>query len=450
MDTGTEFNPFKSESISYDKRLIMESPNPLEKLVDDYLAVDSCGKKATLRKTAVNNLLLNILVAEKNNKVLALPLGSCNYANGSFYGMDHYSYKIIKGLVDELKEAGFIDYKKGFFNKQTNKGMMSRVWATENLLATINQYANVPFQYIDESEEPCRINFLFGQKLNRVRFTKPIILKDENKRLIPYKLDNKILKMQKNINQYNALINQHTITIPKATLTNSTSNSSPILVELNGKSLGYIELDCNLFRVFNDGKFTFGGRFYGAEYQSLNECQRTQILIDGEETCEVDYSACHIRMLYHKEGLDCEGDPYKMVSSDPGMRIYIKKMMQMLINAKSRGKAIGAYREFVDDSKNCETEKSELKSNVNVLINLIMDKHKPIAKYFFTGIGKRLQYKDSQIAENILMHFVRKGIVCLCIHDSFIVKKEFKDELIDVMKRKYKRVIGFECELKIK
>ena len=255
--------------------------------------------------------------------------------------------------------------------------------------------------------------------------------------------------MQKNTDKYNALTNLHTITIPKAILTISTSNNSPILVELGGKSLDFIELDCDLYRVFSDGKFTFGGRFYGAEYQSLNECQRSRILIDGEETCEVDYSACHIRMLYHKEGLDCEGDPYKMVSSDPGMRSYIKKMMQMLINAKSRSKAIGAYREFVDDSKNCETQKSGLKSNVNVLINLIMNQHKPIAKYFFTGIGKRLQYKDSQIAENILMYFVRKGIVCLCIHDSFIVKKEFKDELINVMKREYKRVMEFDCELKI-
>jgi len=98
-----------------------------------------------------------------------------------------------------------------------------------------------------------------------------------------------------------------------------------------------------LYRVFNNGKFTEGGRFYGGEYQSLNENKRSKILIDYKKTCEVDYSAFHARMLYHLAGINCEDDPYQMVKPEPELRPLIKKMMQMLINAKSLSKAIGAF-----------------------------------------------------------------------------------------------------------
>ena len=80
---------------------------------------------------------------------------------------------------------------------------------------------------------------------------------------------------------------------------------------------------------------------------------------------------------------------------------------------------------------------------------MIMQTHKKIEKYFNTGIGVKLQYRDSKIAERILKHFTRKKIVCLCIHDSFIVQEQFKDELIEVMRREYKKEIGFDCELKV-
>ena len=80
---------------------------------------------------------------------------------------------------------------------------------------------------------------------------------------------------------------------------------------------------------------------------------------------------------------------------------------------------------------------------------MIMLTHNKIDKYFYTGIGVRLQYRDSKIAERILKHFTRKKIVCLCIHDSFIVQEQYKDELIEVMKREYKREMGFDCELKV-
>jgi len=449
MKLEQEFNPYRAESVIYDKRLIMESPNPIEILIDDFLKPITCSSRTNLQKKALNNLLSNILVAEKGKKVLALPRGSSAYSNSSFYGLNYYSYSTVTGLVDALNNAGFIGYSRGFFNTEKKRGTVSRVWATEKLLDRVNLIASVPFTDNEESEESSRVHYLFGQKLKRVKFTKPILLKDGNKKLISYKVNNKTLKMHQQINQYNDFINQHSVTIPKAIIHNTTSNGSPILVELGDNSLDYIELDCALYRVFNGGKFTMGGRFYGAEYQSLNEEQRGKILIDGEETCEVDYSACNIRMLYHLEGLEYKSNPYKIVNSDSWMQLYVKRMFHILINAKSLPKSIAAYRKYVDMEPLTDDVQSELKSNAWELARTIMEKHQKIEKYFNTGVGVKLQYKDSQIAERILKHFTRKHIVCLCIHDSFIVKQQYQDELIEVMHREYKRGLGFDCELKV-
>ena len=39
--------------------------------------------------------------------------------------------------------------------------------------------------------------------------------------------------------------------------------------------------------------------------------------------------------------------------------------------------------------------------------------------------------------------------VCHFIYDCFIVKEQYKNELIKVMQMEYKREMGFDCELKV-
>ena len=122
---------------------------------------------------------------------------------------------------------------------------------------------------------------------------------------------------------------------------------------------------------------------------------------------------------------------------------------EIIINARSLGEAVGAFNEFIGDEPELYKILLDIGLNGWELARMIMQTHKKIEKYFNTGIGVKLQYRDSKIAERILKHFTRKKIVCLCIHDSFIVPCQYQDELIEVMKLEYKREIGFECELKV-
>ena len=49
--------------------------------------------------------------------------------------------------------------------------------------------------------------------------------------------------------------------------------------------------------------------------------------------------------------------------------------------------------------------------------------HRSIKEYFFTGFGTKLQFYDSQIAEEIMLHFAQQKVPVpvLPVHDSFII-----------------------------
>ena len=226
------------------------------------------------------------------------------------------------------------------------------------------------------------------------------------------------------------------------------SSSLPLLVTSETKIKNYIELDSWLYRVFNNGRFDQGGRFYGGEYQSLSGEERAKILINGNKTIEVDYSAYHLNMIYHLEKIDYKGDPYLAVTGVKHLRTPVKKMVQMIINAKTEYEAIEAFNKYLNENLEIKNIVYSEGLDGRELLRIVKQAHKRIEKYFNTGIGVKLQFVDSRIAERILKHFTKKKIVCLCIHDSFIVEEQYQDELIEVMKREYKREIGFECGLK--
>jgi len=73
---------------------------------------------------------------------------------------------------------------------------------------------------------------------------------------------------------------------------------------------------------------------------------------------------------------------------------------------------------------------------------LIIKAHQPIAHMFFTGIGLSLQYEDSCLAENIMLHFANNGIPVLPIHDSAIVHHSLADELEELMRRLFYEQFG--------
>ena len=60
-------------------------------------------------------------------------------------------------------------------------------------------------------------------------------------------------------------------------------------------------------------------------------------------------------------------------------------------------------------------------------------RHKPIARYFHSGVGLELQAVDAGMAETVMRELRRDNIVALPIHDSFIVQERHRGHLEEAM-----------------
>ena len=57
-------------------------------------------------------------------------------------------------------------------------------------------------------------------------------------------------------------------------------------------------------------------------------------------------------------------------------------------------------------------------------------------------MGNGLQFQDSQLAEQIMLHFAKRDIPILPVHDSFIITRGLYSELVDVMHDEFEKMIG--------
>ena len=81
---------------------------------------------------------------------------------------------------------------------------------------------------------------------------------------------------------------------------------------------------------------------------------------------------------------------------------------------------------------------------ISMLIERFRGVHQPIQDFLFSGIGLKLQNRDSKITEVILMRLLKQNIPCLPVHDSYIVETRYKDALEQAMVEEYEKIMGFE------
>lgn len=160
---------------------------------------------------------------------------------------------------------------------------------------------------------------------------------------------------------------------------------------------------------------------------------RRHILIDGHETAEVDYDMLHARIIYAWAKKKLVGDAYEIAGFE---RKVAKRTFFIIVNAPTYRSAKGAVAEYL-------TKKKMDPKQAGRLIAAMKERHKPVAKYFHSGLGLKLQNLDSEMAEYVLRAMtVQKGIPCLPIHDSFIVPSGQVKNLMRTMKAAYEKFVG--------
>lgn len=383
-----------------------------------YKEGDVCLKENRL-KNHLKVILTNLYVAyiAKCKPYVAISLNKSNYKKCKRYPKLYLSYKYVSFLIGSLVEFGYIELHKGinFHNFKRN----SRIKATQKLLRLFRKYKSdggVTFRrYI------------------------PIVLRDDKKNDIDFDINDWQIKEHiVNVNRINRCLSLHSV-----------SADVPIheYAEFMMEFAKY-QGQNKYTRVFNNSNFENGGRFYRHWTQEVKSKFRKYITIDGQSTVELDYSCLHLSMLY---GLECklppDGDLYNLIGVDSKYRSIIKKSVNIAINAKDEKTTILAIR---DEYSDFIKEYGYTPPAPKVILEAIKLTHPYIQKYFCTNYGVKLQYLDSSIAEKILIHFARRNICCLTIHDSFIIQTSYQDELYSLMIRCFQDLFRFAPRISCK
>ena len=198
---------------------------------------------------------------------------------------------------------------------------------------------------------------------------------------------------------------------------------------------------CSLYRVFNRGTFDHGGRFYGGWWQNIKKHARPAITIDGQHTIEADFSGFNPAVLLAEAGQPIPDDPYSAVvgaDAPKALRDHAKATLAALLNSKT-----GTTEEPRDfDSAKWGMTAEDFRAKV-------LDAFPMVPAMLATDKGMTLQRLESDLAEAIMLHFVRQDHAILPIHDAFIVQAPLGKELVEVMKDTFKARLGQVPHVKI-
>ena len=339
-----------------------------------------------------------------------------HYKKSKKYNPNGISFRLLIPLVDNLKEHGWIKHIKGRYKKEIKKGKRSRMCPSNKLIQAFKDYE-------------ITTKHLYTKQMDCIR------LKDTKKKFKEYEDSSATRSMRAKLHNYNNLLNRTNIKLTR-----------------NKKVSNYLEIKPTNFnnkeyhRIFNDGSFELGGRFYGPWWVNLSKDIRKYITINNSKTVELDYSSLNIHLLYSEEGLnyydlnDKTADPYTLKGVDRDERDINKLIITIALNKTDKNKFVYAVKGKIEK----ENDKNYSLANKKILkvpnakeiwrrIRLFEKENDPIKHYLFTGVGKRLQFKDSCIAESIIENMVHNNIPILAIHDSFIVQHWNKSRLHKLM-----------------
>lgn len=380
------------------------------------------GKSDRRCKRTLKIVLLNLYVNYLADPTLwtAYHRNQNSYRIKSRYNHLHLECKPITHAADKLKELGLIDESPHYCDRETNRtSRITRMRASDKLRKRFDALGRATVRPHPEREK--------------------IIKKDEHGRPMEYgrsdgkKDDSNVVKgMRKSLDKINELLEATDIQCPL----------TPVeLCQINAERRSNREYEIDLtrkelHRVFNGGKFTLGGRFYGGWWEIAPKRVRPLITINGEETVERDYKALHPSLLYIKEtGKLFDGDPYLIppYESDPDMRKIIKGIVLILLNAKNRETAKKAISWRFAKKLPSDLQAKLAALDFDEVFQRIAEAHPSIWRHFGAGMGRTLQYWDSKIADKVLSSLAGKGIPCLPVHDSFITQRRYEADLVEAM-----------------
>ena len=256
--------------------------------------IHESGTNTQIKKKHLKVVLLDLYVAwsDDPNLNIAVHMSMNAYSDGTVSGKGKSRYNALNikvstiDIVHRLHISGLIGLRDGW-QDVTGKGYITRIWAAEPL---IEMFMDAAFGYFD-----------IGYPENKAT----VILRDENKRNIEYEDTFETRRMHDLLLRYNRLLERTFIDIPSldqprielGDKENRRRNNKPVFVNIthHGKFVR---------RIFNNGTFDDGGRFYGGWWQRIDGSYRKAIRMNNVPTVEIDYSSLHVILAYAMVGDD--------------------------------------------------------------------------------------------------------------------------------------------------
>jgi len=249
-----------------------------------YILIELCG----ISKRKENYLNLEILIANLLRKRDRRPLiVSLNTLDWKITRYTRAGESTIK-LIHKLYEDGYIKMKKGYGGERESR--KARIWTTDKLLDYFPLYHNAVIY------DPVEV----------------VELKDKDGNLKEYKDTAKTRKIREIL-----------------TRANKVNQSADIKYK-------QYALHTSLTAIFKR-KFTLNGRLYTKgyrHYQAYSSGERKEFTINNDPVVELDFSGLHPYLLYAKEEIQLDVDPYSIVDKRPEARTYLKHILLSMINAK--------------------------------------------------------------------------------------------------------------------
>ncbi len=389
-------------------------------------------------RTHFKMILLDLIVAYLTDPKLyiAISRDKNRYVKGTRYRALYMSHLYTMAALDCLYESGYIEQHKGF---QDVVNRMTRIKSKPKLIKLF------------------KLHKLESYMINCEPDTKLIYLKNEDGKDIEYEETGYTKMIRSNLIKINSLLADSNIDL-RITDTMHSQILRDLAVKndeekkrwrpLKGKANPYrmvtVDFSRNqLKRIFIDGVWDKGGRFYSVWWQSIPSKYRKYIRINERSTVELDFKQMHPTILYSLYGEALKDDPYTLDGFDKDSRGDLKIVLNTMINAADdtsakRSLQYGMPKASLPDGYD----------SLDDVFEAFKTKHSVIADYFFTGYGKSLQFIDSVIAQDIMLKLNNYGVVCLPVHDSFIVASTHEQLLRDVMHRVFKARVGQIAQIK--
>ena len=348
------------------------------------------------------------------------------YSSNTRYRDPNLTYRMTMNAFDGLQLLNLIVVTKdGYYDRIKMQGGLTRYRAREELLEMLNAIPEHPAIHLKPNLD-----------------AETILLRNEiegRKVLVDYEEDAFTEKARNNLRTINQCFTRHWVDL--RILDKDVLSLQERLFDDTEKQP--IDLTKRtLARIFSNNSFEEGGRFYRGWWQNVPSEYRPFITIDSKPTIEHDYSQLNPNMIYsvYNKELGSE-DAYSRVVGEEHREV-VKQAFNAMFQAST-----------TLDRKPDGIELDAIGMSWRELKEEILNAHKPIKDYFFKGLGNRLQFEDSIIAENIMLQFAKMDAPALPIHDSFIMHHGFSNygELEEAMRRafhdRFHRCINVSKEL---